>query len=235
MNQLNHHLGGYLQMKNWHFGITFIFLALIHSFSARAETIEMISISGSELRYPIPEGFCNITSDASGIILKEFLDQQQNPLIPKAQIIIANCDNDSSTPGYPWGWIGVVKNVAFPQETVNKMTAQLLQNEALLEKLTEKVQEANKEAIEDLFGLETIVEVNKQKIIWADDNSILLAARSIGQVNNVEIRELTLTSTTVIEDLYINTYLYNLENKTPTMQEMSKILIENAAKLKQLN
>ena len=222
-------------MKNWRFGIPFIFLALIHSFSARAETIEMISVSGSELRYPIPEGFCNITSDAHGIVLKEVLDQQQNPLVPEAQIIIANCDNDSLTPGYPWGWIGVVKNVAFAQKTVNKMIAQALQNEALLEKLTEKAQESNKEAIEDLLGSETTIEMGKQQIIWADDNSILLALRSIGQVNNVEIRELALTSTTVIDDLYINTYLYNLENEAPTTQEMSKILIENAAKLKQLN
>ena len=222
-------------MKNWRFGITFIFLALLHSFSARAETIEMISISGSELRYPIPEGFCNVTAEPQGILLKELLDKQRNSLIPEAQIVIANCDNDTVTPGYPWGWIGAVKNVAFTQETVNKITAQFLQNEALLEKLTEKAQETNKEAIEDLFGLEIKIEANKQNIIWADDNNILLATRIISQVNDLEIKELVLQSTTVIDELYIHTYIYNLEDETPTMQELSKILVENAANLKQLN
>lgn len=235
MNQLDHHLEGHLQMKNWRLGITVIFLALLHSFPARAETIEKISISGSELRYPIPEGFCNVTSDVQGIIMKEALDKQRNALVPEAQIIIANCDKDTVTPGYTWGWIGAVKNVAFTQETVNKITAQVLQNEALLKKLTEQIQETSKEAIEELFGLETTIETNKQKIIWADDNSILLATRIISQINDVELRELALQSTTVIDDLYIHTYIYNLENETPTMQELSKILIENAANLKQLN
>ena len=235
MNQLEHHLGGHLQMKNWRFGITVIFLALLHSFSARAETIEKISISGSELRYPIPEGFCNVTSDVQGIILKEALDKQRNALVPEAQIIIANCDKDSITPGYPWGWIGVVKNVAFTQQTVNKITAQLLQNEALLKKFTEQIQETSKEAIEDLLGVGVTIETNKQNIIWADDNSILLATRITSQVNDVALKELAVQSTTVIDDLYIHTYIYNLENETPTMQELSKILVENAAKLKQLN
>lgn len=167
--------------------------------------------------------------------MKEVFDKQRNALVPEAQIIIANCDKDSITPGYPWGWIGAVKNVAFTQETVNKITAQVLQNEALLKKLTEQMLETGKEAIEDLFGLEATIETNKQNIIWADDNSILLATRIIAQVNDVEVRELAVQSTTVIEDLYIHTYIYNLETETPTMQELSKILVENAAKLKQLN
>ena len=76
---------------------------------------------------------------------------------------------------------------------------------------------------------------NAQKIIWADKDSILVVGNMSGQMDGNVINEVYVTSTTALGDLYAYTYLYNLEDAIPSLKQMSKLLINNAPRLKALN
>ena len=56
-----------------------------------------------------------------------------------------------------------------------------------------------------------------------------------GQVDGTEIKEVYASSTTVLGDLYVYTYLYNLEDANLSLKQMSELLINNAPRLKDLN
>lgn len=56
-----------------------------------------------------------------------------------------------------------------------------------------------------------------------------------GQIDGDVINEVYVTSTTALGDLYVYTYLYNLEDAIPSLKQMSKLLINNAPRLKALN
>ena len=105
-----------------------------------AQSVERIVFKGSELLYPIPKGFCNITDEIQGIMMKELIDKQKDPILPEAQSIIAPCERNISNPGYPWGWIGLMKDGPnISQETLNRMMAKILENEDLIEKFEKKM------------------------------------------------------------------------------------------------
>ncbi len=223
-------------MRKFVFKIIITFVLSIHPASVFANNVERILFAGSELLYPLPEGFCNVTEDLQGIVLKDVLDKQKNPMIPVAQLIIAPCKPNISNSGYPWGWIGLMKDGSrLTQETFNKMMAKLLGNEDLMDKLTEQVQKTNNETMKEYFGVETTSEDNGQRIIWADKDSILLIGNMSGQLDNTIIKEVYVSSTTVIDDLYVYTYLYNLQGENPSGKQMSELLINNAPRIKKLN
>ena len=201
-----------------------------------AQNVERILFKGSELLYPLPKGFCNITEEMQGIMMKELIDQQKDPMLPVAQVIIAPCERSVSNPGYPWGWIGLMKDGSrINQETLNKMMVKLLANENLMEKLEKQVQKKNIEVLNEVFGVDATLENNEQKIIWADENSILVVGNMSGQVDGELIKEVYVTSTTALGELYVYTYLYNLEDVHPSLKQMSQLLINNAPRLKALN
>jgi len=56
-----------------------------------------------------------------------------------------------------------------------------------------------------------------------------------GKLDGAEIKEVYVTSTTAIGDLYVYSYLYNLEGGTPSLKQLSQLLINNAPRLKGLN
>ena len=58
--------------------------------SIYAQSVERILFKGSELLFPIPKGFRNITEDIQGIMMKELIDKQKNPMLPVAQLIVAH-------------------------------------------------------------------------------------------------------------------------------------------------
>ena len=201
-----------------------------------AQNVERILFKGSELLYPLPKGFCNITEEMQGIMMKELIDQQKDPMFPVAQLIIAPCDPNVSNPGYPWGWIGVMKDGSrIKQETLNKMMFKLLANEDLMEKLEKQVHKKGKEVLNELFGIDAKLENNEQKIIWADQDSILVVGNMSGQLDGKLIKEVYVTSTSALGELYVYTYLYNLEDVNPSLKQMSELLINNAPRLKALN
>ena len=98
--------------------------------------------------------------------MKELIDKQKNPMLPVAQFIIAPCERSISNPGYPWGWIGMMKDGSkIPQETIlNRMMARILKNEDLIDKLEKQVKKGT-EVFNELFGVEAKLESNEQKII----------------------------------------------------------------------
>ena len=85
------------------------------------------------------------------------------------------------------------------------------------------------------YGIDVKLENNEQKIIWADKDSILVVGNMSGQVDGTEIKEVYATSTTALGDLYVYTYLYNLEDADLSLKQMSELLINNAPRLKDLN
>ena len=91
------------------------------------------------------------------------------------------------------------------------------------------------ETFDELFDIEVTHGVNEQRIIWADEDSILVLSNTSGQVEGSVIKEVNISSTTVIEDLYVYTFLYNLEGANPSGKQMSKLLIDNAPAIKRLN
>jgi len=201
-----------------------------------AQSVESILFKGSELIYPLPKGFCNITDEIQGIMLKDFIDKQKNPMLPIAQLIIAPCEQSTSNPGYPWGWVGIMKDGnGITQKTLNKMMANLLANETMIEKLEKHIQKKGAEVLNDDYGIDVKLENDKQKIIWADKDSILLIGNISAQLDGNVINEVYVTSTTVLGDLYAYTYLYNLEDSIPSLKQLSKLLITHAPRLKALN
>ena len=201
-----------------------------------AQNVERILFKGTELLYPLPKGYCNITEEMQGIMMKELIDQQKDPMLPVAQLIIAPCERSVSNPGSPWGWIGLMKDGSrINQETLNKMMVKLLANENLMEKLEKQVQKKSIEVLNEVFGVDATLENNEQKIIWADENSILVVGNMSGQVDGELIKEVYVTSTTALGELYVYTYLYNLEDVNPSLKQMSQLLINNAPRLKALN
>jgi len=205
----------------------------MHPASVFAENVERVLFAGSELLYPLPDGFCNITEDLQGIVLKEILDNQKNPMLPVAQLIIGPCQPQNPNSGYPWGWVGLMKDGStLTQETLNRMMAKLMANGDLLKKLERQTAKKSSEALNELFGIELSMGANEQRIVWADKDSILILGKMSSQVEGNMIKEVYASSTTVIEDLYIYTYLYNLEGANPSVKQMSKLLIDNAPALK---
>lgn len=218
------------------FKVIITFLLFVQPASVFAENVERILFSGSELLYPLPKGFCNITENLQGIMMKEILDKQKDPMIPVAQLIIGPCQPKNSDPGYPWGWVGLMKDSAgISQEILNKMIAKLMENGDIIEKLEKQTSKTRSEALDEIFGVETSLDTNENRVIWADKDSILVLGNMAGQYDGILIKEVYVSSTTVIEDLYIYTYLYNLEGANPSGKEMSWLLIENAPALKRLN
>ncbi|MBL70930.1 MAG: hypothetical protein CML95_05220 [Rhodobiaceae bacterium] len=214
--------------------ITFVFL--IYPAGSFAENVERILFSGSELLYPLPKGFCNVTQEPQGILLMEYLGKQKGPTVPDPQIIIGSCQQNTVDTGYPWGWIGLVKESnTFTQKALNKMMAKMLENEDFMGKLQESASKKGSEAFEELFDVEMTQDVNKSRIVWADEHSILVLSNVSGQVGGNALKEVHLSSTTVIENLYVYTFLYNLEGANPSGKQLSKILIDNAPKIKKLN
>ena len=201
-----------------------------------AQNVERILFKGTELLYPLPKGFCNITEEMQGIMMKELIDKQKDPMLPVAQLIIAPCERSVSNPGYPWGWIGLIKDASrIKQETLNKMMVKLLANEGLIEKLEKQVQKKSREVFNEVFGVDATLENNEQKIIWADKDSILLVGNMSGEVDGEFIKEVFVSSTSALGELYVYTYLYNLEDTSPSLKQMSELLINNAPRLKALN
>ena len=126
-----------------------------------AQSVERIVFKGSELLYPIPKGFCNITDEIQGIMMKELIDKQKDPMLPVAQSVIAPCERNISNPWYPWSWIGLMKegpNIS--QETQNRMMAKILENAALIEKLFKKKVQRY---LTNFFGVEAKLKNNKKK------------------------------------------------------------------------
>jgi len=223
-------------MRNFFFKVFMTGFLSMHPASVFAENVERVLFAGSELLYPLPDGFCNITEDLQGIVLKEILDNQKNPMLPVAQLIIGPCQPQNPNSGYPWGWVGLMKDGStLTQETLNRMMAKLMANGDLLKKLERQTAKKSSEALNELFGIELSMGANEQRIVWADKDSILILGKMSSQVEGNMIKEVYASSTTVIEDLYIYTYLYNLEGANPSVKQMSKLLIDNAPALKKLN
>ena len=115
------------------------------------------------------------------------------------------------------------------------MIAKLIANGDLLKRLERQTVKKRGEVLNELFDIETSMGANEQRIVWADKDSILILGKMSSQLDGNLITEIYTSSTTVIEDLYIYTYLYNLEDANPSAKQMSKLLIDNAPALKRLN
>ena len=223
-------------MRRYILKFIIVFIFSMNPVSIFAQSVERILFKGSELLYPLPKGFCNITEEIQGIMMKDLIDKQKSPMLPVAQLIIAPCEPNTTNPGYPWGWVGMMKDGhGITQETLNKMMAKLLANDALLEKLKKQIQKKGTEVLSENYGIDMKLENNEQKIIWADKDSILVVGNMSGQIDGDVINEVYVTSTTALGDLYVYTYLYNLEDAIPSLKQMSKLLINNAPRLKALN
>ena len=223
-------------MRKLFLEIIITFALLIHPATVYADNVEKIQFAGSELLYPLPKGFCNITEDFQGIMMMEILHKQEDPMSPTPQLIIGSCQQSKSNPGYPWGWIGLMKgSPTLTQETLNKIMAEMIKNEDLMDKLMENASKSNSDVFEEVFDVELTNESNEQRIIWADENSILVLSNISGQIDGNFFKEINISSTTVLEDLYVYTFLFNLEGANPSIKEMSKLLIDNAPVIKGLN
>ena len=104
-----------------------------------------------------------------------------------------------------------------------------------MEKLEKQVHKKGVEVLNELFGIDAKLENNEQKIIWADQDSILVVGNMSGQLDGQLIKEVYVTSTSALGELYVYTYLYNLEDVNPSLKQMSELLINNAPRLKALN
>lgn len=215
---------------------TFVLIAVCQSAFLHASDFVNLKLSGSEVLYPLPSGYCDVTEDLDGIVLKDFLDAQAMPGIPQAQAILKLCSRGGDDTGYPWAWVGVLKNEPMvSQKSFNRMVAGFLKEDDLLEKLNNKVLESNRQTVVDFWGLEAENSSSKQRILWADDKSMLLGQKFTTNLGGDVIEEVILTSASVVNNLYVYTYLYNLKDALPSTAELSELLLDNASKLIDLN
>ena len=202
---------------------------------SHATDIVRLEQSGTPFNYHLPDSYCDITNTINGITFKSVIESINDPSLPNLKIIISPCNNDAGDGPYPWGWVGLVKNVPIEQEMLNNVVVSLLGDQDLMTKLNEKAQGLAGEVLEDKLGLSGDVTVGKQEIIWADENSILIKVHTATQVQGLEIQEVVLTSTTVINEIYATTILYNLAGKEPSIEELATLLINNARHIKDAN
>ena len=211
-------------------------LLMVTPLIGSATSIERISISGDTILYPLPEGFCNITDEPQGILLKGLLEKQQQSLQVIPKLIFALCNPISPTSGYPWGWIGVRKDATtLPQKMLNTVLAKLLKDEDMLKKIQEKVFDNSMKAFDEVYGITAKVDSMTNRIVWADDDSILLITAAETKAEGIAIKETIATSATVVGNAYVYTYLYALDGADPSAKDMTYILINNAPRLKMLN
>ena len=214
--------------------IALILVTSSQSSFLKATEFVNLKLSGSELLYPLPSGYCDVTKDPDGIVLKRFLDNTK--MIVKSHTIVKLCNRGIEHTGYPWAWIGIMKNEPkWSQKDLNKYLAKLLKDEDKLEKLYNYAIEDNRQNMKESFGLETTLTITKQKILWADEKSIISGQILKTIIEGDLIEEVLLTSAYVVKDLIVYTYFYNLKDALPSTAELTKLLIENASKINDLN
>ena len=215
--------------------ILMLFLVVGLPSSSFAQKVVNIKYLGVEVAYPLPRGFCDITEELLGIMLKGFLDKIDDPTIPKAQIIISTCDSGKRQGAYPWGWIGLQKDQPMPQSTYNKFVEGLLNDEKIYGSLTKKMDELSSEAFADTFGMAVDANMGKQKVVWADDDGITLIMNGESVVDGVLVKEVILSSSSVVGGTYFHTYIYNAIDGDISGKDIAVELINNSGNIHKLN
>ena len=75
----------------------------------------------------------------------------------------------------------------------------------------------------------------KQKVVWADDDGITLIMNAESVVDGVLVKEVILSSSSVVGGTYFHTYIYNAIDSDISGKDIAVELINNSGNIHKLN
>lgn len=210
----------------------FIFL-LTFSVSKSFAEFKKVYFSGKNYNISIPRGFCDISNTVIGKFLFQHIEESQkntNLKATKLKLIIAHCNYNENNI-YPWGYIGLLKKTKnFSQKTYNDVVSKLFDDKNLMNDLSELTSKAvnktmNKYFSEKKNGVNTL---QTPEVLYKDEYSIIYRAMNTGMFEGEIVNEVVVSSSSVLTDVIINTYLNNELNEEPNSFSLAGVLIENS-------
>lgn len=219
--------------------IIIFFILILKSQFVLAEKVINTNHFNEKFYVSLPEKFCDVTTEYIGTFFKQILDKtrKKNPILPVAKIISAPCDRTENFDGYPWGWFGINKAGKYftNQKQYNAAIAKLLDNQDALDAISKWGNKNSSKMFRD-FGIKgKFDKLEKPKILWADKDSVTYMLINSGSVNNVKIDEYVVMSSTYSNGFILTTYVYTLNNLKLSLKEIISSVINNSAKIRDLN
>ena len=118
----------------------------------------------------------------------------------------------------------------FSQKTYNDVVSKLFDDKNLMNDLSELTSKAvnktmNKYFSEKKNGVNTL---QTPEVLYKDEYSIIYRAMNTGMFEDEIVNEVVVSSSSVLTDVIINTYLNNELNKEPNSFSLAGVLIENS-------
>jgi hypothetical protein len=208
--------------------------------------INYIQASGSNINLPtetdlveysLPSGWCNITQTELGLTLLPYLQASNSNLGNDVRLIIQKCNTKDT---YPWGYVALAEVDRFSgssQYVVNEQMKGALYL-GLADDYLEEVTKNQPELAADYFDMKLSVDakqLNKSVIIAEDINQITFTTKMNVMIEDVQITEYVLTSSTLGTNHVISTYMYDDESFDGSKKNNLNAVISNAKKVAQLN
>ena len=186
--------------------ILYLILFFLNPKILLAEEISTFTFSGSNFFISLPDKYCDVSKSEVGNFYLDYLNKAKakNMLMPLPKIIIYPC-NKKVNFDYPWGYVGIRKssNLIKTQLDLNKQMAILFGNKNLLNKLSKIGEKINKEIINE-YGLDSDLNaLNKPKILWTDNNTVIFQIINSGYLEGEKFTEIVVASSTLLKNVII--------------------------------
>lgn len=183
---------------------------------------------------PIPDQFCNETERLFGKVMLQQLEpltkQMAGLLNPK--IVFRQCEN---TKILPWGYvsIGPKIGIAINQEELNK----ILINQLGKPEFIDSVQDLILNEVEEDIGISLgEFKTNSPKVMINDHVTLIFATEISNKKNGAEFTQLSITSSTLINNRTIDYHTYiDADDANQVLENFVKAIYNNAKNLKALN
>ena len=202
--------------------ITTLSLSLATATPLWAETAA-VDWHGRSLSLEIPAGMCDFSDTGVGAQVLSYLGNANStdPALPRPYVVYMDCDNlenmrKRGSLGYPWGYIGLPKALdpvaaQMDQAMVNSELESLAETDLMqsyLDTVNTDIDETRKEwmpglEVDKLRGFATVL---------ADEAVFVGYMRAVGRVDGKSFTEHVLFSTTVLDGIFINYYIYEDED-----------------------
>ena len=203
-----------------------------------AEEISTFTFSGSNFFISLPDKYCDVSKSEVGNFYLDYLNKAKakNMLMPLPKIVLYPC-NKKVDFDYPWGYVGIRKssNLIKTQLDLNKQMAKLFGNKNLLNKLSKIREKINKEIINE-YGFDSDFNtLNKPKILWTDNNTVIFQIINSGYLEGEKFTEIVVASSTLLKNVIITTYITNEFNRSTNIKEIVLRLANYSKTIKKFN
>lgn len=189
------------------------------------------------VEYSLPSGWCNITQTELGLTLLPYLQASNSNIGNDVRLIIQKCNAKDA---YPWGYVALAEVDRYSgssQYVVNEQIKGALYL-GLADEYLEEVNTNQPELAEDYFDMKLSIDakqVKKSVVIAEDVNQITFTTKMNVMVDDKQITEYVLMSSTLGANHLINTYIYDDERFDGSNKNNLNAVTSNAKKVAQLN